>query len=159
GKCQSGTSPAPAAGPEEGCAGRSGQPLRPTTPGGIPFAAEPGPRAGGGQRSRVNSVESVDSGENAQVHADGRLRSDAIGIRKPTTGRGTFTPGPRIRGGSMRGTRLGVGILVLTAIVSAMGAAPAAPSYSPVEKPVKKIRGEWANPGAPAEPNAPGWNA
>jgi hypothetical protein len=37
-------------------------------------------------------------------------------------------------------------------------AAPAPSSYSNVEKSIAAIRQAWAKPGAPADPNAPGWN-
>lgn len=45
------------------------------------------------------------------------------------------------------------------AITCSLGAAPATPSYHVVERTVQKIRGDWAKPGAPAQPNAAGWNA
>jgi len=41
----------------------------------------------------------------------------------------------------------------------AMGAAPAAPSYHAVQRPIDDIRKAWATPNATADPNAPGWNA
>jgi hypothetical protein len=40
-----------------------------------------------------------------------------------------------------------------------LGAAPATPSYQPVERAIDEIKQSWAKPGAPAQPNAPGWNA
>jgi hypothetical protein len=40
-----------------------------------------------------------------------------------------------------------------------LGAAPATPSYHSVERAIDEIRQSWAKPGAPAQPNAPGWNA
>jgi hypothetical protein len=40
-----------------------------------------------------------------------------------------------------------------------LGAAPAAPSYHGVERAIQQIRDDWARPGAPTQPNAPGWNA
>jgi len=39
-----------------------------------------------------------------------------------------------------------------------MGAAPAAPSYRPIEQRIEEIRAEWAKPGVPTYANAPGWN-
>lgn len=44
-------------------------------------------------------------------------------------------------------------------IVACLGAAPAASSYNAVEGTIERIRAEWAKPDAPAQPNAPGWNA
>jgi hypothetical protein len=38
-------------------------------------------------------------------------------------------------------------------------AAPAGPSYLGIERTIAEIRRSWSSPGAPAEPNAPGWNA
>ena len=38
-------------------------------------------------------------------------------------------------------------------------ASPAPPSYVGVEKTIGTIRGNWARPGAPQDPNMPGWNA
>lgn len=57
--------------------------------------------------------------------------------------------------------RLGVrgGVLAGLVLALALGAAPAAPSYYEVERTVKSIRDAWSKAGAPAEPNAPGWNA
>jgi hypothetical protein len=39
-----------------------------------------------------------------------------------------------------------------------VGAAPAPPSYHGIERAINEIRQSWAKPGAPAQPNAPGWN-
>ena len=49
--------------------------------------------------------------------------------------------------------------LMMPVLVAATGAAPAAPSYHTVERTIERIRGDWEKPGAPAQPNAPGWNA
>ncbi len=38
-------------------------------------------------------------------------------------------------------------------------AAPAAPSYQGVERTIEAIRQAWSSPGAPAQPNRPGWDA
>lgn len=57
--------------------------------------------------------------------------------------------------------RVGLGFLLITAILSAnaRAQAPAAPSFHSVEQAVGKIRAGWARPGAAAQPNATGWNA
>jgi hypothetical protein len=57
--------------------------------------------------------------------------------------------------------RFGVwkGILALGSVVVGLAAAPAAPSYHAVERTIQEIRAGWSKPGAPAQPNAPGWNA
>jgi hypothetical protein len=41
----------------------------------------------------------------------------------------------------------------------AAAAAPAPTSYNAVEKKIASIRESWSRPGAPQDPNAPGWNA
>jgi hypothetical protein len=48
----------------------------------------------------------------------------------------------------------------LTALCLAVGggAAPAPPSYHGIERAIADIRHAWAKPGAPAQPNASGWN-
>ena len=51
-------------------------------------------------------------------------------------------------------------IMVGLGVGAALGAAaPAAPSYQAVVTTIERVRGDWARPGAPADPNAPGWNA
>ena len=42
---------------------------------------------------------------------------------------------------------------------AAMGAAPAPSSYLGVERTIESIRRSWSSPGAPAQPNRPGWDA
>ncbi len=52
---------------------------------------------------------------------------------------------------------------VLAVAIGSVGgvlwAAPASPSYLGVERTIDEIRRSWSSPGAPAQPNAPGWNA
>src|SRR4051794_3081836 len=57
--------------------------------------------------------------------------------------------------------RLGVlqWMLVVSSLVAGLGAAPAAPSYSGVDRVIGDLRAQWTKPGARPEPNAPGWNA
>lgn len=57
--------------------------------------------------------------------------------------------------------RLGVvrGLLMIGMTGACLGAAPAAPSYYAVEQKIEAIREAWSKSGAPAQPNAPGWNA
>lgn len=57
--------------------------------------------------------------------------------------------------------RLGSGktAVLMVAMATALGAAPAAPSYYEVERAISATRESWGKPGAPAQPNAPGWNA
>lgn len=57
----------------------------------------------------------------------------------------------------MRFGRMCPGIILLSA--AALGSAPASPTSLGVERAVAAIRAEWAKPGAPTQPNAPGWNA
>ena len=47
----------------------------------------------------------------------------------------------------------------LGSVSGVFGAAPVAPSYLGVEQTIETIRRAWSSPGAPAQPNAPGWNA
>jgi hypothetical protein len=51
---------------------------------------------------------------------------------------------------------LAVGLGLVSGI---FGAAPVVPSYLGVERTIDGIRRSWSSPGAPAQPNAPGWNA
>ena len=46
-----------------------------------------------------------------------------------------------------------------TAATRSLAASPAASSYVGVEKTIGAIRGTGRGPGAPQDPNAPGWNA
>lgn len=57
--------------------------------------------------------------------------------------------------------RLGLGRIVFAVIVltTSLGAAPAAPSYYSVQKPIDAIRKQWAEAGGKADANAPGWIA
>lgn len=48
---------------------------------------------------------------------------------------------------------------VALAVVASLGAAPAAPSYYEIQQSIERVRASWNQPGAPAQPNAPGWNA
>src|SRR3954447_651593 len=48
--------------------------------------------------------------------------------------------------------------VVLETAKRSHAASPAAPSYVGVEKTIGAIRASWARPGAPQDPNAPGWN-
>jgi hypothetical protein len=48
--------------------------------------------------------------------------------------------------------------LVFAGLLAGLGAAPAAPSYIAVERSIQDVRSTWAQPGAPANPNAAGWN-
>src|SRR3954462_15200067 len=50
-------------------------------------------------------------------------------------------------------------LLATASLGIGLGAAPATPSYHGVERAVDEIRKSWAQPGAPAQPNAQGWNA
>jgi hypothetical protein len=59
----------------------------------------------------------------------------------------------------MRRSGLGMIFLVGLMVSAGIGASPAAPSYQLIEQTIGKIRGDWAKPGAPAQPNAAGWNA
>jgi hypothetical protein len=49
-----------------------------------------------------------------------------------------------------------VGIELATAVFAA---APATPSYAGVEQTIQAIRQAWSGPGAPPQPNRPGWDA
>lgn len=49
-------------------------------------------------------------------------------------------------------------VIILGALPSARGAAPAPTSYSEVERAIKEVRDAWAMPNAQPEVNAPGWN-
>jgi len=51
---------------------------------------------------------------------------------------------------------LAVGLGSLSGV---LWAAPVSPSYLGVERTIDEIRRSWSSPGAPAQPNAPGWNA
>ena len=55
-------------------------------------------------------------------------------------------------------SRLATG-LVLCCVASEAGAAPAPSSYLGVERTIESIRQSWSSPGAPAQPNRPGWDA
>ena len=59
----------------------------------------------------------------------------------------------------MRRFALGRLLSIPFAVSAALGAAPAAPTYLPVEQTIGKIRDGWGKPNAAAQPNAPGWNA
>jgi hypothetical protein len=48
--------------------------------------------------------------------------------------------------------------LAIGCMVAGLGAAPATPSHTGIDQTIARIRAEWARPGAPAQPNAPGWN-
>jgi hypothetical protein len=48
---------------------------------------------------------------------------------------------------------------VLCCAASGAGAAPAPSSYLGVERTIESIRQSWSSPGAPAQPNRPGWDA
>jgi hypothetical protein len=50
-------------------------------------------------------------------------------------------------------------LLAMGSLGIGLGAAPAAPSYHAVERSIDAIRKSWSQPGAPAQPNAAGWNA
>lgn len=56
--------------------------------------------------------------------------------------------------------RLGLGRILfgIGVLGTSLGAAPAAPSYYAVQRPIDEIRKVWAEPGAKADANAPGWN-
>jgi hypothetical protein len=58
--------------------------------------------------------------------------------------------------------RLTWGLIFLAGLASldmpGRAAAPAAPSYQDVEQTITTIRNAWSKPGAPVDPNAPGWN-
>ena len=45
------------------------------------------------------------------------------------------------------------------ALATALGAAPAAPSYYAVERTIQEVRSDWKKPGAAPSPNNPGWDA
>jgi hypothetical protein len=47
----------------------------------------------------------------------------------------------------------------LALLCAAIGAAPAPSSYLGVERTIESIRRSWSSPGAPAQPNRPGWDA
>ena len=49
--------------------------------------------------------------------------------------------------------------LVVVVVGATSRAAPTAPTYRGVEQTIESIRQAWSKPGAPVEPNAPGWNA
>jgi hypothetical protein len=49
-------------------------------------------------------------------------------------------------------------LLVAGCLAIGGGAAPAPPSYHGIERAIAEIRQSWARPGAPEQPNAPGWN-
>src|SRR4051794_10437032 len=57
----------------------------------------------------------------------------------------------RNRGWKPLAAALSLGIL--------LGAAPPTPSYYGIERTIDRVRVDWAKPGAPAQPNADGWNA
>ena len=59
----------------------------------------------------------------------------------------------------MQRNRFWAVLLAVGSLGSALGAAPAAPSFFEVEKTIQDIRQDWAKPGAAFQPNAPGWNA
>src|SRR5262245_40171206 len=50
-------------------------------------------------------------------------------------------------------------LFVVGVLGTALGAAPAAPSYYSVQRAIDEIRKTWSAPGAAADANAPGWNA
>ncbi len=52
------------------------------------------------------------------------------------------------------------GVLAMSGSFGDQGvqAAPAPSNYSNIEKSIATIRAGWARPGAPQDPNAPGWN-
>jgi len=64
--------------------------------------------------------------------------------------------------GSMPGFRgsclLSVLVISLSTSPSVRGAAPAPTSYTEIESAIKAVRDSWAQPNAPSQPNAPGWN-
>ncbi len=68
-------------------------------------------------------------------------------------------PGFAATGGLMRARAFEALIVPLGCIVFGMGAAPASPTYRPIEQRIEEIRAEWSKPGAPPYANAPGWNA
>ena len=57
--------------------------------------------------------------------------------------------------------RLKTAILAVAigSVAGVLGAAPVSPSYLGVERTIDEIRRSWSSPGAPAQPNAPGWDA
>jgi hypothetical protein len=59
----------------------------------------------------------------------------------------------------MERTRVWTLGLAVAALAASLGAAPAAPTSLGVERTIARIRADWAKPGAPAQPNAAGWNA
>ena len=60
----------------------------------------------------------------------------------------------------MRLARTGTLSLLLGLVaLTGLGAAPPTPSYIAVDRGIADIRARWAQPGAVADPNAPGWNA
>src|SRR5437764_826982 len=75
--------------------------------------------------------------------------------------RGFWTFGHREQLGERRMRRLSLVKLFMAAgcLAIGLGAAPATPSYHGVERAIDEIRQSWVKPGAPAQPNAPGWNA